>query len=113
MNRRPNIYRSLLLGLVLVVFVGVTGFVLHRIYKEHQTEAQFQQEFGNDWMTHYDQRYGPGSIQLAQTRIMASYVGIPVIALLLLLIYWQATKDRSGGSSRSHRAKKYRQKNEW
>ena len=113
MNRRPDIYRILILGFALLAFVGVNGLIVRKIYQERRTEAQFQQEFGDTWKDHYDQRNGPGSLQLAQTRITVSYVGMPVITLLIWLIYRQATKDRSGGTGRPRRPRKYKQKSEW
>ena len=113
MNRRPDIYRVLILFLALMAFVGVNAIIVYKIYQEHRTEAQYQQEYGDQWQDRYDKRNGPGSLQLAQTRVTVSYFGMPVITLLIWLIYRQATADRSGGRGRPNLQKKYRQKNQW
>jgi len=93
-------FRFITLTAALLLFaalsVGVFGYIIRN---EYQLQDGFRMEFGEDWIQHYEQRFGPGSVEHAHDKIIVAYVAMPVCSLLLWLIFWQSTRDRSGGRS--------------
>ncbi|HWB58293.1 MAG TPA: hypothetical protein VG733_02330, partial [Chthoniobacteraceae bacterium] len=58
--------RVLVLVVVYLVFTAISGvFIGRKMYAEHKREQGFQAEYGADWQTQYDKRFGPDSLQHA------------------------------------------------
>ena len=70
-------------------------------------------ESGDGWQKDYEQKNGAGSLDRAHTEIIIGFATMPVTGILLLLIYLQATADRSGGYSLQNRKKFKEPKKEW
>lgn len=91
--------RILLFALFLAIIMAVNYFMIGRwIYAEYKTQEGFRQDYGEDWKAHYEQRYGPDSVEKAHVRTIVGFACMPAITLLLWLGYRQATAGRSGGT---------------
>ena|ERR1700677_20728 len=102
--------------LLILLLAGLIGaglyFAADGIYQDYESQQEFQRIFGKEWKEHYEQKFGPGSVEWPRTKIIAGCVGVPVIVILFWLFYRQVERGRAGGSGyRQH--KKIRQKYDW
>ncbi len=110
---RQRAQRVMLLAIILLAFMAINGFIGWMIYKEYQNQQIFRQLYGDGWQKDYEQKNGAGSVDRAHTEIIIGFATMPVTGILLLLIYLQATADRSGGYSLQNRKKFKEPKKEW